>query len=370
LVCVLGLSGVRAGDPKLAQTLMEAGKKALEEGDLDRAFANFQKASEEDDSLFEYQYWQGVVSEKRGDTPLAVASYKTFLVNFEKVNRMGASVPPATIPLAKKARARLEVLAAGPLEQEKLEAGFVEKMMEAAKAAKKTSPEAARRAARWVYRTTHGKHEAAAALLTELGDTPGKPAAGPEKGAEEEPGQEPFLDVPTVVKGKSLLHHQVFGAAPGWSWAKENERWIATIDAPTAGQVSWPNPTVESGPRFVCEMEVRILTEHRLDWAIGPAFGKRDDFAIVMFQRSQVVASRVGPTKTFVDIGGNGLSAPLDLTQWHRLTFVVDGTALRVWLDGTKLLEKEVPKEVVSGLGLWLQYCKVEVRTLRFGALP
>jgi hypothetical protein len=370
LLGLAGSAGARADDPKLAQTLMEAGKKALEEGDLDRAFANFQKASEEDDSLFEYQYWQAVVSEKRGDTPFAVSSYRMFLVNFDNVNKLGAPVPPATIPLAKKARARLEVLAAGPLEQDKLEERLVEKLMEAAKAAKTSSPEAARRAARWVLRITHGKHEAAAALLKELGDTPGKP--GDEKGPESEAGQEPFLDVPTVVKSKSMLHHQVFGASAGWTWAKVNERWIATVDRPVDGGMSWPTPPILSGPRFVVEIEVRVLEEHKLDWAIGPVFGKRDDLVIVFFQRGQVVATRVNPSKQWVDIGGAGMPKALDLKEWQRLTYVLDGTALKVWFNGTKLLEKEVPyaADVVSGLGFWSQHCKIEVRTLRFGALP
>ena len=61
-----------------------------------------------------------------------------------------------------------------------------------------------------------------------------------------------------------------------------------------------------------------------------------------------------------------------DLSEWHRLTYQVDGTALKVWFDGTKLFEKEMPfaNDVVSNLGFWSQGCKLELRKLRFGTLP
>lgn len=377
-LCAAGTGGVGADDPKLAQTLMEAGKKALEEGDLDRAFASFEKASNEDHSLFEYQYWQGVVSEKRGDRRLAVASYETFLRNFDKVNQQGASVPPATVPLAKKARARLEVLAAGPIERRKLEDALVAKLMDAAEGAKASSPEAARRAARWVLRLRRG-HKAASALLAELGD---KPEVQPE-GSDPPPDDEvpvvpqgdapsPFVDVPTVISGKSLLLSQVFGTPVGWTWTKVDERWVATIDEPGQGRIVWPNGPIASGGRFACELEARILTEHRLDWAMGMTFGKRDDLVIVFFQRNQVVATRASPAKGFADICGKGLSTAADPSAWHRLTYVLDGTALKAWLDGQQVLDCQVPfaRDVLGTLGLWYQYGKVEVRSLRFGALP
>ena len=360
----------RGEDPALAEFLLKAGRTAFEKGDYDDAFSKLKKSAEESLQDFEVQYWLAITCEKREDLPLAVGYYRLFLRNVDGATK--ASVLPAGYgPLAKKARQRLDILAAATTERSKLDEALAAKLVALAGKHKASNPEAAKRAARWAWRLV-GEAPEVRALLEQLDEDPRpRESQGPADpdivALQQEEPRKPFEDLPAVTHGKNMLYQRVFGRHEHWSW----DKGVVTIDCPDMGQLAWPVVEQTVGGRFIVELEGRVLAEHDAKWAVGPAFGQRDAFIAVFFMRSQIVISRAVTGGGFKDLTGVGMTA-IDPMAWHRLAVRVDGTQLTVWLDGKQMIDHTMaqPLEATTGVGLWYQRAKVELRSLRHGALP
>lgn len=360
----------RAGDAALAEFLLKAGRDALEKGDLDDAFSKLSKAMEESLHDFEVQYWLGLVCEKRQDHTLAVGYYRLFLRNVENATK--ASVLPAHYqPLAKKARARLEVLAAASAERGRLDEGLAAKLVALARKHQASQPEVAKRAARWAWRLV-GDTEAVLRLLADLDEDPrpreSKGLPDPEDAlVEQVEVRKAFTDLPEVTQGRSVLYERLFGAFPDWSW----KQGVVTIDLPDSGHLCWPAVEQTIGARFVVETEVRLLEERGPRWGFGVALGSRDRFLAVFLAKNQVVVVLGTAGGGLQDVTGVGLP-PFDARSWQRLSVRGDGAKLTVWLEGKPVIEHTLaaPFVATTGLGLWYQQGRYELRTLRQGRLP
>lgn len=348
-----------AGDASLARFLLDGGKKALEKKQYDDALVKLQKAAAEDPTLAEAHYWIGLAHDRKGDVRPAVEAYRAFR-DASAPKAAAGTLPRPEAALLAKANARLGTLAAAETELARLHEAFAAKAIAFAKSNFLREPRLAERAARAILAVVPS-HEEAQKLLEKLGGAPVAAApAGPPEAAPKDPlhaGIEKWHDFIAT----RLLDDSSFTYEDG----------IMTVER-EGGAFHWPPSALQTGSRYVLEIEARFVTQLKPTWWVGVAFAERGKgcFAVHFGDDELVLwelVSATGPTR---DVATKSIDQ-VQLDAWHRLTVSVDGMSVRVHLDGVLVVESEIEaedrKDLAGGIGIFHQGSRCEIRKFRMG---
>src|SRR5690349_19435584 len=228
LVAAASLAGpppARAGDPSVARTLLESGKKALAARKVDEAVAHFRKALAEDANLVEAAYWIGAARDKDKDDAGALAAYREFLSLLEKRGNPSSDEGK----LKALADKRVDALAAAEKEFQKLEDKYVEDLLAFARA-------------------KYPKEPAVAALALE-----GVPASR------------------SVKEWRDLLRERAI-SSDAITFPGE----VMAFDAKDGTKVTSKHP-IDEGGNLVYEMEFRVTDVHDPGWLAGLSFSEKTE---------------------------------------------------------------------------------------------
>ncbi|MHC5036211.1 MAG: tetratricopeptide repeat protein [Planctomycetota bacterium] len=365
LICLLGLfplslpDPVLGGDPEVAEILFKTGKTALARRQFEVAVSKFQKALSEDPALIQAAYWLGVAWEKKGEKGEALKAFRDYLMRFEE-KRKGKEPSTEEIRFRALAEKRVEALAAGEREFQKLEETFIDALMKFARDHFLRDPAASLKALRLLL-TLQPDHKPAERLFKKLGGKLEPPETG-EVPLQPPPGTGPFAD---VKSWKDLIALKTFGKSGDWEY--QEGRMVVDLKG---GKIAWPTAFVGGGEAFAFEIEVRILEVYERGWLVGPVFGaKQGEFVSAFFQKTQVVlheALKSGRS----DLGQHTMP-PIQRNAWHRIGVLVRGPRIEVWFDGKKVIEyKASTRQDFRGqIGFFHQRCKAEYRVLRLGEI-
>jgi hypothetical protein len=372
----------RAGDAELARFLLKGGKDDIAKKQYEQAATKLVRAETEDPELVEAAYWLGVVGERRNDVPGAIAQYRRFCAAVQAKK----SPTKEESALQKKAQERLAALAAGETERRKIDDAFVEALFAFARANFVRDPTITAEALRMLLEV-RPEHEEARKLVEKLGAGGVRP---PEAGKPEEvkPEEQPEEEKPgpaaaagttptskLVKKWTEYLSGSVMGRNDGWTY----DGGLLTIEK-AKGTMTRPSKHLPSGPKYVVEMEARLVENLGSQeasigfvFAYRPTPGKTPDdasFYFFLVNETSAILHRVHEGSRG-DVFRADLK-PVGLGKWHRLAVVVQGTEIEMWVDGRKVTTHEAQeRDDLSGeVGVFHQGSKAEVRSLRCGAIP
>ncbi|HEU4396088.1 MAG TPA: hypothetical protein VFS92_11020, partial [Planctomycetota bacterium] len=306
------------GDPALAKSLLEDGKKAVNSRKFDEAATLLRKALEEDPDLAEAAYWLGVGREKSKDDAGALAGYREFLAILDRKGGGNAEEKK----LRAQAEKRIDVLAAGEKEFQKLEDRYVDELLAFATAKTGRDNGAASMALERILAVRQG-YPAAISLREKI---EGRSDAA----ASTDPDGPPLRH---VKKWKDFIaERRLITSTISYSDG------LMIVDVP-GGSVATAADPIHPGKEFVCDMEFRV-TKARGEWVAGITFGESGgNFLSAFASVSRVV---------LVEQAGSGqrslqtaLLPEIELNAWHRLVLAVRGPRVEAWFDGKKAFSHE-----------------------------
>lgn len=368
-----------AGDAGLAKFLLKGGKDDLGKKQYDAAFSKFARAEQEDPSLLEAVFWQGLALDRKPDVKAAVAAYRRFAAAVDAKVR-SASATRDESALLRTAQDRIAVLATGEVERRKLDDAFVEALLNFAKSNAAKDPVTTIKALR-LLTSARPDHAAARQMLEKLGvavEPPagGAPASAPpprgEFGSAIAPVPKPAAPIGPFLLVKNWTDHvtaQTFGNNGGWRYDVDR----ITIDDRSTGMIRAPSE-VKLGTRYAVEFDCRMLEAYGPKPLVGFVFGfqpKPVRHLYTWFETTGAAILHRGAGEEVADIARVEFETN-DAAAWHRLGVVVRGRTIEYWLDGRKRGEHEIREgEDASGeLGVFHQSCRAEIRLYRSGALP
>src|SRR5690349_11699944 len=321
-----GAPPARAGDPSVARTLLESGKKALAARKIDEAVAHFRKALAEDANLVEAAYWIGAACDRDKDDAGALAAYRDFLSLLEKRGNPSAEETKLKV-LADK---RVDALAAGEKEFQKLEDRYVEDLLAFARARYARDPAVAALALDRVL-AARPNHAAALSLYEKIGGRPGGKGDGPDA------ADGGVLASRGVKEWRDLLGERAITSS-FVSFAGE----VMTFDT-KAGKKVTAKHAIDMGANFVYEMEFRVVEAYDPGWLSGLTFAEKPDagFVSLFVQAGKMVLFQEADDGTRKELANVSLPA-VELDAWHRLTLVARGDAVEGWLDGKKVVDQRL----------------------------
>jgi hypothetical protein len=352
LAGLLGLSqGASRADEDVAKALLQSAKAAFDKKDYAAALTLLEQAQKEHGPLREVAYWLGATNDKLGQVQHALRAWREFRAALEAD---ADSVTKAEADLLKKAQARLLVLAPGEAEGEKLRSAFAADLLAFAKARDSKDPVAAWQALDLLLKAEPGRVDAAA-WAARLRSPP-------------RPGES---ELPAPLAGLSgwtdMIAARWMGDSLDWKYGDH----LITIDV---GQQAVPGPPspYPVGGRCALDMELRVLAVKVPTWGVGFALFDANDSQLVGVQvTAKSVAGFRGPPQGPLTRLAESPVAPIDLKSWHRLSVQVLAPKIVVFLDGKKITQFAADN-VGPGthLRLFVNRCQVELRTLRWVALP
>jgi tetratricopeptide (TPR) repeat protein len=349
LLVLVATAGALAGDPVVAKTLLDSGKKSFNAKKYEEAGTFFRKAYLEDPSLLECLYWTAQVHEKRKEDAEALASYRAFLSLLDKKGAAGG-VGPEEQKLRPLAEKRVAALAVAETEFQKLEDRYADELLAFARAKLLRDPAVALKAVERVLEARPGDREA----VSLRGKLSGAPGVAESRGA-----------FPTVKEWLDLVHDQAF-KGEGVTYTGDLLEW----DTKTGKKLRSPQK-MDLGNSFAYEVEFKVLDTFEEGWLAGLSIGEtRDGFVAVVVQRAQVEVSYNKPLEKQTIVATFPMT-PLDTAPWHRLGVGVKGDSVEVWLDGKVVLGKSMDArtDLAGEIGLCQQGCRVQRRVLRAGKM-
>ena len=345
-----------AGDPSVAKTLLESGKKALNGRKIDEAIAHFRKALVEDGNLVEAAYWIGAARDKEKDDPGALAAYRDYLALLEK-RGSPSSEEQKLRGLAEK---RVDALAAGEKEFQKLEDRYVEDLLAFARAKFLRDPAVAALALDRVL-AARPNHPAALSLYDKIG---GKPGAKPGGGAADGEGGVPAAR--GVKEWRDLLRNRDIS-----SDAITFTGDLMSFDTKGGKKVTSKKP-IDEGGNLVYETEFRVAEAHDSGWLAGLTFSEKGeaDFLAFFAQSGQVVLLQQVSDRDRKEHAQVAVNT-IEVGTWHRLAVVLRGDTVEGWLDGKRVVEQRLRErpDLSGELGIFQQGCRTERRVFRVGKL-
>jgi hypothetical protein len=357
LLALLASGGGVAGDAALARFLLDGGKADLRKGDLADAATKLEKARVEDPDLLEAAWVLGQVREKQGASAEALRAYREFLEALDRKEQAGTATKEET-GLRKRVAARADALGAGEKELRAVREAFVRNLLAFARAEAEKDATIAARALRLLLQEDP-RHAAATDLLARLGQRGAEPTE-----TATSPAAPPPTSYPGISRWTDLIAEKTFGLDDDWTYAEDGTLKVAK----RGGTLTRPTTSLDTGERFVLEMEVRVLEELERGWAVGFAFDDDgNDFLNTILLKSEVVLvqQRNGERS---DVGRGDLR-PIEREAWHRLAVVVADGKVAVWFDGKKVLDAEPSVDGALGgnIALFHQRCAAQFRVLRLG---
>lgn len=375
-VCAFGGGRVDASDPSLARFLLKGGKDDLGRKQYDTALTKFLRAEQEDSTLVEAVYWQGVALDRKSDAKGAVHAYRRFAVVADAKARAGGLSRDETA-LQKTAQERLGALALGEGERRKLDDGFVDALLAFARSTAAKDPVTTAEALKLALGVRPGD-AAAKRLLEKLGPVIDSSAAAKAPGGADpavpDPGRSGRAAAPAgpfqaVKSWSDQLAGHFFGSNNGWSYDDD----LLTIDDHDAHITRAADMSV-FGARYAFEIDARLRERYGGRPLIGILFAYeakpvRRFYALFLTQNAVVLHRAVGGE--FTDVARVDLDAK-DADAWHRLGVVATGRTIEYWVDGRKRGEYEATERVdlAGEPGVFQQNCRTEIRLLRSGVLP
>jgi tetratricopeptide (TPR) repeat protein len=341
-VFLLVVTSVAPGDPAVARTLFDGGRKAFRSRKYTEAVSLFQKAWIEDPELLEAIYWKGQAEERMKDKEAALVSYREFL---DLLREKKGGPTSEEKRLRSKVRRRVRALAVAENEFDALEERYIDSLARImASRLEKGEPNTALEAAQRILEVDPD-HEEALAVRKKL-----------------EPDVDPYADVSEwteLVKDKRFQGSRV-------SYADG----VMTLETTAGGRLR-PIPGVRLEGNYGCEVEFRIPTIHDDQWQAGLFFG--DDgrlfYALLVFG-DKVELLHGGPAaapRTLASVARN-FEEP---EAWHRLGFVVRQGVVVCWLDGERIITAPADdtRPTNGELGLIQTKSRVEWRVARAGRI-
>lgn len=353
---LLAGSPASAGDPSVARTLLESGKKALAARKVDEAVAHFRKALAEDGNLVEAAYWIGAARDREKDDQGALAAYRDYLALLDK--RGGPSAEEQKLRgLAEK---RVDVLAAGEKEFQKLEDRYLEDLLAFARAKFLRDPAVAALAIDRVL-AVKPNHPAALSLYDKIGGRPGaKPGETPADGEGGAPAARGVKEWRDLLRNREITSDAI-------TFAGE----VMTFDSKGGKKVTSKRP-IDEGGNLVYEMEFRVVEAHDSGWLAGLTFSEKSetDFLTMFVQSGQVVLLHQLSDKDRKELAQVAVNT-LEIGSWHRLAVVLRGDAVEGWLDGKRVVAERLRErpDLSGELGIFQQACRTERRVFRVGRL-
>jgi hypothetical protein len=350
--------GLRASPPseadtEVAQALLQSAKNAHDKKQYDEALTLLAKAAQEAPDLRETQYWVGSCYDKKGDAPAAVRAWREFR------DAIAASPPgpPASkgeLELLRKAQVRLSVLAPGEAEEDKLRKAFAADLWALAKAKEQKDPASALLVLDTLL-LAEPRHLEAVAAAARLRTPP------PRKG--EFPLPPPLA---TLTAWNDVIAAEGLGVGGAWTYANH----VLTLDIDD-NSIPGPPVPMRVGNRCALDMELRVLNTIVPTWSVGFALMDETQPRMVgiAVEAKEVSAFR-GPTAgPMLKITSSPI-APIELNTWHRLSVQVAAPKIVVWVDGKKAAQLATD-DLGPGthLRLYMNRCKVEMRTLRWARM-
>ena len=341
-----------AGDPVVARTLLESGRKAVAARKYDEAVPLLRRAQAEDPGLAEAVYWIGVVSDRQKDDAGSLAAYREYLALLEARGGEGSAEEKKLRSLAEK---RVDVLAAGEKELRKLEERVVDELMDFARLRSSRDPGIALQA---LERLLSGRpdHDAALTLREKLGGKP-RPAKIAAAGAGKEiAAVRIWLDflADRTISGEHIRY----------------EGNLMEVDTKSGTKIL-PKRPLDLGEAFAFEMEVRAAEVYDSGWLTGLTFADASpNFLAAFFQRSRIVLLAASETGSASEVAVHEMPA-VDPAVFHRFGIVVRGKDLEIWLDGSiAMTHRFTDRPGLKGeIGIYQQGCRTERRVFRGGKL-
>lgn len=359
----VGVSVARAdGDATIARALLESGIGKLKDREYTAAVTLLDQALDESEEVFEAAYHKGVALERLERSREALSAYRWFVRTCTEHEEDG-EVERDVLQLKKRAERKIDQLAAGELELDKLGRELVDDLLAFARKHDRKDPAIAARALRHVLAVEPG-NEDAAELLEKLGfeaDADDEPAAESDAGG----GSGPFSKLP-VEEWIDFIGLRSFPTG-----GTEYGDGTVTRDS-ESGKIVHFSAAKSNVERYVLELEWRIHEVHERGWASGWVVGEDDARFIGIFAQNSSVDFVFTNKKTGAraDLGGQPM-APLDMDAWHRLDVLVDGAKVEVHLDGERMIEEELATHapLTGQIGVFHQRSRVEFRVARMGVL-
>ena len=344
-----------AGDPTIARTLLESGKKALNARKIDEAVSHFRKALSEDGNLVEAAYWIGAARDREKDDQGALAGYRDFLSLLEK--RGSPSAEESKLRTA--AEKRVDVLAAGEKEFQKLEEKCIEDLLAFARAKFLRDPAVAALALDRVL-AMRPDHPAALSLYEKIG---GKPGAKPGEKAPD-PGGVPAAS--GVKSWRDLLRNREISSDKVTFTGD-----LMVYDSKGGTKITSRKP-IDEGGNLVYETEFRVAEAYDSGWLTGLTFSEKSetDFLSLFVQSGQVVLLHQASETQRKELAQVAVKT-LEVGTWHRLAVVLRGDAVEGWLDGKKVVDQRLKErpDLSGELGIFQQGCRTERRVFQVGKL-
>lgn len=356
---VAAVSGIaartaRAGDAELAKFLVKGGRDDLAKKQYDDALKKLQKARVEDPLLLEALYWMGAVHDARKDPRAALVAYRAYAVAYTDKKSGSVPVTRDEEALLAKVQARLEVLAAAELELTRLREAYVAQLLAFAEENFVRDPAVTSRALRQLL-AIQPKHASARRLLEKMG---GEEAAA--LAAESDPFG--------VRTWEDLVATKRFESADGLEYVDDK-----LVIERSVGVYLFARDVEPTTAKYVLDAELQFTTETGAR-VVGFGFGVGSVRIVsLMFTATNVDLVVIDQSKhTTVQIASKNHKRPIELHAWHRVTIVVDGIHVEVQVDGSKLLEADVKDatDLDGKVGLYVQGCRTELKTLKLGRRP
>jgi hypothetical protein len=345
----LALASAGVGDPASAKTLLESAKDALQQKKLDLALSMLAKAREEDPALLEVGYWAGMAQEKKGDAQAALREYRTFR-DAAGVAEGGGSLTKEQSDLLKKTHARLAALAPGESEDAKLRAILAADLFGVAK--------------------SREKDRGAAALALEAlleGDPQNAEVRGALARVRAVPRMGEFPLPPQlqdVTTWHDMIAKPLFGTIGGWEYRSPG----CVIEG--RGNYGAAEPLI-LGQKYAIDLEMRVVATHGERWSAGWGLQTRPAVFYALFRPGDAAAMfGTENSDSYKPLATIAITSP-QIGVWHRMTLLVEGTGVLMWIDGGKPSTFVVDGIQPEKTQVTMVYydCKFELRTFRWTRL-
>jgi hypothetical protein len=341
------IGAARAGDPAMARSLVGSAKDAIEQKKYDTAISLLAKARAEDAELLDIAYWEAVAHEKKGDAAASLRAYRAFR-DVASLAQARAALTKDQEGLLKKAQTRLTTLAPGEVEEGRLRAGLSTELFGLVKS-KEAKDKAAAAIALEALLRAYPDHSDARQALARLTLPPLRKGEHP---------------LPEALQGIATWNDMIaktpFGDIPEWKYTDpglvvEGSRTVGTAE-----------PLLIKGD-IALDLELRIVSTKSPHWFAGWSLVTRPELLSCSFGEGRAtLGTSLEGSDTAQRIDERKLT---DLVPgvWHRLSVLVNGKDVQMWVDGgkpfTTTWEKMGPG---TQMALAWADCKFEMRTFRW----
>ena len=355
-MATLGLHQVGTASDRKQQAaeFFAKGTKAFKAKDYVDAAAYFDEAYAYDKDRIDVLYHAGRAYEKARNMEAALAAYRLFIEAYDEMVKKEA-LPAALKTCRRKTEARLKSVGKATLQYEDLRRKHVEKLVAFAESQRETAPDVALRA------------------LERARDMAVEPGRFKERIRELRRRVDPAPDrvespfERDVVAWRDLIALETFGMGPGWGY----EDGMLKVERKGGAALLRRGETLDSGPRYVYEMEIRFRRLDSNQASAGLLFARKGEVGYVglISPRSVLINSMYGQQYTILGVESRDFQK---LGVWHRISVKVDGDTLEGWVDGEKYFPLDpvkLPSALRGNYGLYVYDVSIEIRELRIGEL-